>query len=64
VPIAAVHESEFGPSRHVAPPHDIGRNREEAEIDEPKTIAERDVSDRSRQNKFATDFSPGHEAIG
>jgi len=32
LPLAAVHESAGGSSRHVAPPHDIGRKRGEADM--------------------------------
>ncbi|WP_210254764.1 hypothetical protein, partial [Bradyrhizobium sp. USDA 3458] len=33
------------PSRHIAPPHDFGRQRGIAEIDKPPSIAEGDVRD-------------------
>jgi hypothetical protein len=42
---SAVHETGFGPSRHIAPPHVPGRSRAIAEIEGPTSIAEGDARD-------------------
>jgi hypothetical protein len=45
---AAVHESGFGPSRHIATPHVPGRSRAIAEIERPQSIAKGDAHDPTR----------------
>src|SRR5262245_30715171 len=50
---AAVHESLVGPSRHVAPPGNLGRKRGIAEIDRPTSIAEGDARYPNRKFRLA-----------
>jgi len=37
--------SEYGPSQHLAPPHDVGRKRGIAEVDGRPSVAESDAND-------------------
>jgi hypothetical protein len=47
---AAAHESGLGPSRHVAPPRNLGRQRGEAEVEGRRSIAEADAFDPEQTN--------------